>query len=171
MKLWQIKPVQMGLKSFAAGLALCGVLWTSSKVSTFLGGDSQGGIKILRKSLDPEHQAFLDNINESDPDMAQLLARLEPFRRFQTKAFDEIIKSSWQALQVRLDAYTTAINATSTFRVRKAYQTVIESIRIFRSMLEKQLGTEMEDFDEVAVDFNSKVEQVCIDIIQDQLIA
>jgi len=170
MKWWESKPVQSGLKSFAAGLAVCGLLWTTSAVNKFLGGDSQGGIKILRSGLGPEETLLLDHITEYDNESAQLLARLEPFRRFQKTAFDDIIKAMAEAIDVRTKAYNAAITATSTFEVRRAYQKIIESIRIFRSLLEAHLGTEMEDFDEVAVDFNSKVEQVCNDIIQDQLI-
>jgi hypothetical protein len=171
MKWWESQPVQSGLKSFAAGVAVCGLLWTTGKINTFLGGDSQGGIKILRSSLDDDHAELLDHIAEVDNESAQLLSRLEPFRRFQKAAFDEIIKTMSKAIDVRLVAYKSVITATSTFEVRKAYQRVIEAIRIFRSLLESHLGTEMEDFDEVAVDFNSKVEQVCNDIIQDQLIS
>jgi hypothetical protein len=170
MKWWQLQPVQSGLKSFAAGLAVCGVLWSTSAASRLLGGDSQGGIKILRASLDDKHTAMLDVISEGDNDTAQLLSRLEPFRRFQPKAFDDIIRVTSEAIVVRTQAYNGIINATSTFEIRKSYQKIIESIRIFRALLENHLGPEMEDFDEVAVDFNSKVEQVCIDVIQDQLI-
>lgn len=171
MKWWQLQPVQSGLKSFAAGMALCGVLWTTGKIGKMLGGDSQGGIKILRNVLDAPYQAMLDTINEADNEMAQLLSRLEPFRRFHPSAFDAIIKEANAAIHVRTEAYKTAVNATSAFRVRAAYQKIIESIRIFRALLEKNLSNEMEDFDEVAVDFNSKVEQACTDIIQDQLIS
>jgi hypothetical protein len=124
------------------------------------------GITILRQSLGPDVQKALDGIVAIDEDLAQIFARMEPFRRFSPKAFDDIIFVSLLAIQTRKDAYEH-LNATAAFKVRQSYQKIIESVRIFRTLLEKHLSTNIEDFDDVAVDLNAKVDQACLDIIQD----
>jgi hypothetical protein len=59
--------------------------------------------------------------------------------------------------------------ATSSFKIREAYQKVIESIRVYRAIIEKKMPSALEDFDEVAVDVNSLVESRCIDALHDSL--
>ena len=54
-------------------------------------------------------------------------------------------------------------------KVRKAYQKLIEDVRIFRAIVEEVMPSAIEDFDDVAVDINAKVEQVCTDAIQDSV--
>ena len=59
------------------------------------------------------------------------------------------------------------VSFTASYEVRKAFQGVIEAIRHLRAVLEVKVPSTLDDFDEIAVDFNSKVEQMCTDAIQD----
>lgn len=165
-QLWEMQPVQSAVKSFGAGLAVVALMWTSKKAYGLLGSSRLTGVMDLRKILGPEDQIVLDQILVLDEDMAQIFARLEPFRRFYPNEFDLFLRRSLEALKTRQEALK-AVSATKAFKVRQSYQKAIEALRLFRALLEKQIGQNIEDFDEIAVDFNSKADQACTDIIQD----
>lgn len=165
-QLWEMQPVQTAVKSFGAGLAVVGLLWTSKKAFKLFGSNSLAGVELLRQSLGPEAQKALDAILVLDEDLAQIMARLEPFRRFSPEAYDAILHTSLAALETKKRAYRR-VTASAAFAVRQAYQKVIEAVRLFRSRLDKHISHDIEDFDEIAAEFNSKVDQACLDIIQD----
>lgn len=167
--IWQMQPVQTAAKYFAAGCAVGTTMFVARKVSSMLRGDSTSACEGLAAELDSEEaRTYFKQIVELDPDMGEILARLGPFQRFSKRAFKELLSACANAVTVRDLAYGSKITATKAFQVRRSYQKIIESIRILRAIVEPAVGLDIEDFDEVAVDFNAKVEQACTDIIQDQ---
>ena len=167
MAWWQLKPVQFAAKIFAAGSLMGTSIWAYKKVTTVIAGSTDAPLKNLQGYLRPAMTAPLSSIWTADPDWIDLLARLESFNRFAPKEFEDIVVAVDSATAIKAGEYATKITATSSFKIRAAFQKVIECVRVFRSILEHQIPTALEDFDEVAVDINSKIEQVSSDAIQD----
>ena len=100
--------------------------------------------------------------------MLEALARLGPFRRFAPDAFDHIVRVAYVATESKHQEYAKRpLTASASFRVRADFQKIIEAIRVFRAFIEGRMSSALEDFDEVAVDLNAYVEQVCTDAVQD----
>lgn len=159
---WQMKPVQQGLKSFAAGTAVCAAMWATTSISKYFSQSDIDRQEAIKKLFPTRLTIYLNNIQETAPELLDLLGRLEPFRRFDPPAFDKIIEAMASA-HVR-----SVKSATDSYRVRAEYQKIIESIRFFRAVLELKMASALEDFDEVAVDINAKIEQACTDAVQDE---
>jgi len=166
-KLWEMVPIQTAAKSFAFGTLCVGSFWAYNTFVSY--GQSKIGLAFLE---DPQvgHtlKSAVRSMIEHDPDLVQLLERLLLFRRFYPDEFDSIVTSSFIATETRhLEYQQESFKASSSFRIREQYQRIIEDIRIFRALLEKSMPSAMEDFDEIAVDLNAKIEQICTDAIQD----
>lgn len=166
MKLLERKPVQQGLMALAAGSILCASAWGLKKASNALFGSSEGSLDTLLPMFDKQEAKYLELLHLYEPDFLDILGRLYTFRRFDVQAFHDILKTMALAAQFRVDSYMNR-SATSSFQIRSKYQKVIESTRIFRAVLEIKIPSALEDFDEIAVDINGKVEQACMDSIQD----
>lgn len=166
-RLWEMKPIQTGLQTFAAGTVCVGAYWLYKRASEYISGPSDAGLQLLL-ALNLKDQDKLKDLYAQDPEMIDLLARLEPFRSFHKDSFDEVIVAMHAAVQMKLHVYqSTSITATKSFKIRAEYQKIIEALRLFRAILEIKIATALEDFDEVAVDINAKVEQSCSDTISD----
>lgn len=159
-KIWQMQPVQMAAKSLAAGTAVAASLWAFQGVSKYMLGDAR---KNAVEAL--EHHRL---VGLEDPPLVEAMARMILFRRFDEKAFDACYEALKHADQIGRHVYTLgSMNASRAFAIRRANQTAIEKIRIFRAILEKRMPHALEDFDEIAVDLNSRIEQVCTEAVQD----
>jgi hypothetical protein len=167
-QVWQMKPVQMGAKSIAAGSVIAVSLLLFNSATKKMFGRQEGlAVASLANEM-PEDRSMIQMIEDQDPELLDILARLLPFRRFAPKAFKDLVVSCFLALELRESAYKeTPIKATTSFRIRQAFQKIIEDTRLFRAILELHMPTTLEDFDDVAVDLNAKVEQACTDAIQD----
>jgi hypothetical protein len=167
-QVWQMKPVQMGAKSVAAGSVLAVSLLLFNTATKKMFGRQEGlAVASLAKEM-PEDLPMLEMIETQDPELLDILARLLSFRRFAPKAFKDLVVSCFLALELRNEAYKDLpIKATTSFRIRQAFQKIIEDTRLFRAILETHMPSALEDFDDVAVDLNGKVEQACTDAIQD----
>jgi hypothetical protein len=163
-KLWTYAPVQTAAKSFVAGVAVVGGLWTFSKVSKLVLGNSQ----------DAANRALADQglHGLQDPVLLESMARLTVFRRFSEDTFDRIYVSLLRAERIHMSAYSgkSTMNASRAYAIRTAFQKSIEHVRTFRAVIEKRMSTALEDFDEVAVDLNARVDQLCTDAVQDYLL-
>ena len=158
--LWAMKPVQMAAKSLAAGTAVALTMWAVSGVSKTVFGDRTVlGLQLLS-------EAGLNGLQ--DEVLIDIMARLLTFRRFAPTQFDRIYNLARTAVAVRFAVYKSGqVTASKSFAVRKSAQQVIEATRVFRAILERKLETALEDFDEIAVDLNARLEQVCTDAVQD----
>ena len=159
-KIWQMEPVQTAAKSLAAGTAVAAGLWAFQGVSKYMFGDAR------KNALDAlEHHGL---VGLEDQPLVEAMARLLIFRRFGQQAYDACYDALKHADRVGRHVYTLgSMNASRAFAIRKANQTAIEKIRIFRAILEKRMPHALEDFDEIAVDINSRIEQVCTEAVQD----
>jgi hypothetical protein len=176
-ELWQLKPVQTAAKSLGAGLAVAGafMLYRGASRAVFGSPDIEAQ-KALYAELPETMRTSVELLNTGDPEFVGIMARLLPFRRFSHQAYDALLLAMIAACETRLEAYQSGINAvtgglrpTAAFKVRSSYQQIIEATRVLRAILESKLPTALEDFDEVAVDINAKVEQACSDAIQDSV--
>ena len=171
-QIWQMKPVQIGAKGLAAGTVLAVSLLAFNTATKHVFGRKDGeALESLKREIeDPNDQKIVEYLDFQDPDLLDLLARLLPFRRFHPNSYREMFISMFQATEIRYMAYEHGrITATTSMKVRKAYQKLIEDVRIFRAIVEEVMPSAIEDFDDVAVDINAKVEQVCTDAIQDSV--
>lgn len=167
--------MQMGAKSLAAGATVGVALWAFKASASYFFGSSKEALTALVNTM-PDIKKELEQMAENESVLIEAFARLLPFRRFRPRAFDEMCLAAYRAAEGLRKAYSSGgsahghLNATAAFRVRADYQQVIERVRVFRAILEKELPTALEDFDEVAVDINARVEQVCSDAIQDTFV-
>lgn len=106
----------------------------------------------------------LDTIWHYDPEWIDLLNRLETFRRFGFYSFDIVIRDLSMAYVIMNAEKIPSTTASQSFRVRREFQKVIESMRLFRAVVETQVP--IEDFDEIAVDFNALADKMCTEAIQ-----
>lgn len=166
MQFWQMKPVQMAAKSVAAGSACVGLLLAFRTTSTFLlGRPDEEARKALIEAVGPSLEKACAQLEAT---CLEALARLTPFRRFAPEAFDHIVRVAVAATLGKEHEYKSRpITASASFRMRSDFQKIIEAIRVFRAFIEVQMPSTLEDFDEVAVDLNAYVEQVCTDAVQD----
>jgi hypothetical protein len=165
-----MKPVQMGAKSLAAGTVVAVSLLAFQKASKKVFGTQDDEAKqVLIKEI-PEQERAITLVHELDSELLEHMARLCVFRRFDRTVFDKMFVSLSIAVTQRHDFYESGLTATSAFQIRKNFQMVIEDIRHFRAILERLMPSAIEDFDEIAVDFNAKLEQMCTDAIQDSLL-
>lgn len=161
MGLWNYKPVQIGLKTFAAGSAFALVMYGVKKAQRLFSGPEDQKLKSLQDKMLGSIKDDLETIWDLDPTWIDLIARLETFRRFDNTAFDELVSN----IKISCEAIAAGSNtAVQSFKVRAQLQRVIESLRIFRAIVE--LRVPIEDFDEIAADFNSYVDSLCSDAIQ-----
>jgi hypothetical protein len=170
--LWQMKPIQMGAKTLAAGTAVVGALWVFQKGSRLIFGPrEEHAYNTLKSVLSDEFKGLLDTLIQHDFEMVEILARMSVFRQFDSEAFQDIIFTTFLAVETRHEAYEkqskSGLSATSSFKIRAEYQKAVEKVRLFRAILEQKIPTALEDFDEIAVDYNAKSEQACTDAIQD----
>lgn len=159
-----MKPIQTTAKTLAAGAVGFAAL---SAVSLFK-GDPNASLKNVQVHIkDPK----LEILNTIDTECVELLSRLEPFQRFSKESYHETFLSMLAAAKLKKELYDAitdkGLQATSSFQIREAYQKVIESIRVFRAILEKKMPSAVDDFDEVAVDVNGLVESRCLDALHD----
>lgn len=161
MGLWNYKPVQVGLKTFAAGSAFALIVYGAKRIQGVFSGPEDQKLKQLQEKCVGSIQNDLEVIWDLDPSWIDLIARLETFRRFDNIAFDDLILHIRNSCEL-ISAGTTS--AVQSFKVRAQLQRVIESLRIFRAIVE--LRVPIEDFDEIAADFNSYVDSLCSDAIQ-----
>lgn len=164
-ELWKFKPVQQAAMSLAAGTAIASVIVTFRVALRYFQPSTSPADALIEKV--PALEAGARELEQNDPEFIEIFGRLLPFRRFQPESFDAILESACTASKVRVKEYATALTAPASARVRSAYQGVIESTRLFRAHLEIIIASALEDFDEVAADIHSKVEQVSQDAIQD----
>lgn len=160
MDLWQMKPVQVGLKTFALGTIFAIGMYGFGRVAENIKGPKDANWLSLRQKYDEES---VDYIWAHDPAWIDLLARLEMFSRFDVEAYNVLVES------VRKSIYLSQTSphektAAQSFRTRANLQKVIEALRLFRAVVEIKIP--IEDFDEIAVDVNAYVEQLCADAIQ-----
>jgi hypothetical protein len=167
--LWEMKPVQTGAKALGAGFVALGAMWAYRQASTSIGGPTDANYKMLLAQLQKRLHSGLDIMWQSDErEWIDILGRLEVFRKFAVKEFDDIVEEVIAATTLKRECYSrTKMIASESFAIRKAYQKIIESVRILRSIIDFTLNTATDDFDEVAVDINAKVEQAAMDAIQD----
>jgi hypothetical protein len=166
---WQLQPVQSGAKALAAGTVVCATMWLYSKTTRYISGPKDGNYKALLKNIPKLLHTEIEYMYLISPDWLDILARLEPFRRFAPAEYDAILIDTYEACKVKHIEYQGKLSVTGSLKIRKAFQKIIESTRIFRAILASVMSVAMEDFDEVAVDINSKVEQACTDAIQDSV--
>lgn len=161
-----MKPMQASAKTLAA--SAIGVAAFSA--FGLLRGPNDASLKNVKLVLD---DSGLDDLFNLDGESIEILSRLEPFQRFSPAGYRDIYVSMLEAARIKHKIYEAktdrGILATSSFTIRSAYQKVIESIRVFRAILESKLPSALEDFDEVAVDLNAHVESVCLDALHDSL--
>jgi len=163
--LWTYKPVQMALKSFGLGTACVGAMWAYGKL---LPKDKTLDKLLETTDLTESLKETFRQIYSIDKDFLQMLDRLSQFRSFAKIQYDDLVYSTWIALRSKQLEYSKpSVGPSSSYRIRKEFQVVIEHVRMLRAVLEQSLPSCLEDFDEVAVDLNSKVEQICTDAIQD----
>jgi len=162
-----LKVVQQGAKSFALGSILVASYYVLTKVAG-LSKNSDASLKAFKEEMPQGMHPTLDLIATHDQDYIDLMLRLLCFRKFNTQSYDEIVVTIALALQIHEKLYAKKpVTHTASFQVRKAFQNIIERIRLLRAILEIKVPTTLDDFDEVAVDLNAKVEQTCNDAIQD----
>lgn len=169
-QLWAMKPVQLAAKSVAAGTVVAGTLVGLRAASSWMLGDPDAAaVEALVAELpDPSLKAAVRSMAKLEPGLAEILARLHPFRRFAPDAFDDLVRAASVAVEYRSHEYESRpLSARASFRIRADYQRIIEKTRLLRAFLEKKMESLMEDFDEVAVDINAAVESACTDAIQD----
>ena len=165
--LWEMQPVQSGAKALGAGFVACGAIWAYRKATAVIGGPTDASLKGLISEM-PHLESQLTKLWESpDREWIDILGRLEVFRKFAPVEFDEIVAQVCHATDEKQKCYSKRLRATDAFKIRADYQKVIEAVRVLRSIIEHDLISATEDFDEVAVDLNSKVEQAAMDAIQD----
>jgi len=166
--LWEMKPVQTGAKALGAGAIAYGAFWAFRKATEVIGGPPDSSLNALISEV-PHFKNRLKNLwASSDRDWVELLARLTMFRKFAPLEFDYVVEEVCDATDERRRLYAKVrMAATDSFRIRASYQKIIERVRILRSIIEHAIETALEDFDEIAADFNSKVEQASLDAIQD----
>ena len=161
-----MRPVQASAKTIAA--SAIGVAAFSA--FGILRGPNDASLKNVKLIL---NETGLDELFKLDPESIEILSRLEPFQRFSPAAYRDVYLSMIDAARIKHDIYETKTDsgllATSSFTIRSAFQKVIETIRVFRAILESKLPSALEDFDEVAVDLNAHVESVCLDALHDSL--
>lgn len=162
----QFKPAQHAVKALAAGTVVCAAMWAAQKTSKAIFGTSETPLKTLQPLFDPSEHSALEYLSMHEPEFLDIVGRLQTFRRFDPQAFFFIVLSMESASKVKF-ASMNATTAATSFKVRKAYQQIIETVRVFRAILEIKVPVTLEDFDEIAVDINAKVEQACTDAIQD----
>jgi len=170
MKFWELKPVQSGAKALGAGILAVGAYYAYSKTGEYFGKHSDLSLINLKKFTLNDKRLKSDDLDlmwSLDPDTIEILLRLETFRKFAPYEYGDIVLAFYNSLKIKNECYQKDYTATSSFKIRKAFQEVIEKLRIFRAVVEKLIPTALEDFDEVAVDINSKIEQVSNDAIQD----
>ena len=166
--LWSMRPVQSGIKALGAGTVLLGTYWGLNALAQKTIGSNTAHKTILE--MMPEKAQQIDYLRDHDPDFCDLILRLSDFRNFEPEAFHVIVQTCADAVWLQQHVYSTGqLSASKSFQVRKAYQAIIEAVRVYRAILEDRVPSALEDFDEVAVDFNAKVEQACSDAIQDSL--
>jgi hypothetical protein len=164
--LWQMRPVQASAKTIAASAI------GAAAFSAFglLRGPSDASLKNVKAVLD---EPGLDELYKLDAESIDILSRFEPFQRFSPMAYRDVYSAMLEAARIKHEIYEhkteSGLLATSSFTIRSAYQRIIETIRVFRAILETKLPSALEDFDEVAVDLNAHVESVCLDALHDSL--
>ena len=157
-----MKPVQLGLKTLAFGSIFALSMYGFGRVAENIKGPKDANWLSLRQKYDEES---VDYIWAHDPAWIDLLARLELFSRFDTEAFQALVESVRKSIYLNAGTSTEdSKTAAQSFRTRANLQKVIESVRLFRAVVELKIP--IEDFDEVAADVNSYVEQLCSDAIQ-----
>ena len=163
-----MQPVQTGAKALGAGVVAVGAIWAYRKATEVIGGPTDSNFTMLVSDL-PHFKKRLENLwSSSDRDWMDLLGRLMTFRKFAPSEFDDIVTEVCDATEERQRCYAKSrMGATDSYRIRASYQKIIERIRILRSIIEHTLETAIEDFDEIASDINSRVEQASMDAIQD----
>jgi hypothetical protein len=160
-ELFQMKPVQLGLKALAAGSLFAASIYAYSSIKKKVLGPEDTTLLLLKKNdFSSEAIRNLDFIWANDTTWIELLGRLAIFRNFAKNTFDDIISGIRSAMETNVNEYS----ALSSYRIRSNYQKVIELIRLFRAILDKKIP--VEDFDEIAVEINAYVEQLCSDAIQ-----
>lgn len=160
MELWKMKPVQLGLKTFAFGSIFALSVYGIGRISEFLKGPKNANWLSLRQKYDEES---VDYIWTYDPAWIDLLSRLELFSRFDVEAYKALIEAVRKYIFLR-NGIEDSKTAAQSFRIRSYLQKVIEAVRLFRAVVEIKIS--IEDFDEVAADVNAYVEQICADAIQ-----
>jgi hypothetical protein len=156
----QMKPIQMSMKALAAETIYATSMYAYNTIKKKVLGPEDTTLLILKKEALSSLED-LDYIWAHDTTWIELLGRLVIFRNFSRSTFDDIIHSIRIALEKTDSLSTTAI---ASFRIRSYYQKVIENVRLFRAILDTKIP--VDDFDEVAVDINSYVEQLCSEAIQ-----
>ena len=164
-----MKPVQIGAKAIGAGVVACGALWAYRSATSAISGPSDSNYKMLIREIPKLEEDITTLWNSADKEWIDILGRLEIFRKFAPVEFDEIVKDVCKATKERQNCYERRLRATDAFKIRSEYQKIIESVRVLRSIIEHDLVSATEDFDEVAVDINGKVEQAASDAIQDTI--
>lgn len=161
-EIFQMKPVQLGLKALAAGSLFAASIYAYSSIKKKVLGPEDTTLILLKKNdFSVEALNNLDFIWANDTTWIELLGRLVIFRNFAKNTFDDIILNIRNAMEKsELKEYS----ALSSYRIRSNYQKVIELIRLFRAILDKKIP--VDDFDEIAVEINAYVEQLCSDAIQ-----
>lgn len=104
-----------------------------------------------------------------DDEFSDLFTRLSEFKAFQPSLFDSLeqaVKES-EAVRNRIYSRKIPIGSTNAFLIRSSYQKVIEVIRHFRAVLEHKFPDALEDFDDVAAEWNNKIETICNNAILD----
>jgi len=174
MKFWELKPVQSGAKALGAGFLALGAYYAYVKTGDYIAKRSDTPLVTLKKyffdrvSNDKRiNEANFDSIWALDPDTIEILLRLETFRKFAPYEYGDVVLGFGDAVELKHKVYSTELKATDSFNIRRSYQVVIEKLRVFRAVVEKIIPSAIEDFDEVAVDINAKIEQIASDAIQD----
>jgi hypothetical protein len=163
--IWTYQPVQKAVMSLLAGSVIATVVIGVRTASSYFESKTTPADALIAGA--PSLEAGARELEASDPDFIEIFGRLLPFRRFQPEAFDAIVDAARSATSARAKEYEIDLTAAASARVRAAYQGIIEATRLFRAHLELIIASALEDFDEVAVDIQAKVEQMCQDAIQD----
>jgi len=169
--LLSLKPVQTAVKGLAVGSAMVGVMWC---IRLFTAPSTAE--QLLAKcstqftDLTEIETMYLKGIAESDAELFAILERLLVFQKFERKLFLDILAKSFLATQTMFvikHGETLKSKATTSFRIRKVCQAIIEAVRLFRNYLELSMQEALEDFDEIAKELNDRVEQTCTESVID----
>lgn len=151
------KYIQAGSK-YALGLTGLAVAFMSIRIfkRSFIQGHLDKGKENLRKFISDE------DIEEllKDDEYFDILARLAEFAPLDPTNFQNIVKAV-RALLIFFDKVKSDNKVTMTHAYEYVHhaQLVIEHVRLMRAFLELSVPSCLDDFDEIAVEIQTKYEQ------------
>lgn len=165
--MWANQTVQTAAKyAGAVGLVTFGFVGLSVVRSAFTSGSNKRVQAEIAEGMRPEAQEAVQGVPE---DWLDLLHNLKMFSKFAPEDYEAVTIACAVFSREKAVAYGSAkLSTADVMRLRKSLQSLIEAVRLMRAVIELKSKTALEDFDEVAADLNTKVENESSAVLLDQ---